>query len=989
MTLLKKLIFSLVLLVFCATAAAGEGRTTLNWNYGWTFARVLPGNERTQDVGAMKPGDAIISEKMEEPVPVRLPHDWAIAGPFDEKSRNGGQGKLPWRGVGWYFKTFELPKTDTDRAVILDFDGCMAFPEVYVNGIFAGGWDYGYVPFQIDITKYLKFGEKNTVAVRCDVRKHASRWYPGAGIYRNVKWIQCSSKARLPMGSVFVSTPEISNGKADVAVSINADVDPELESPVYADVRIFDSNGKTAAETFALPLQENGGTAAKTTLSVIAPKLWSPDSPKLYSLKVTLRACARCSGFQPQNETNREMIFDEIEIPFGIRSIEWTADDGFHLNGKRLQLKGVNLHHDQGICGAASHPAAIERQLRIMKEMGVNAIRTSHNPNSAAFMDLCDQMGFIVWNELFDKWDATVDLFDQTRFDEFTERQARQLVYRDRNRPSVCVWSIGNEVFDVEHGRKGSSNPFLDGPRRVRHIADCFRKFDPTRKTAFGCCVSGTCTPDDHTRDAVDVIGWNYGAQYRKARIRYPEKTMVYSESASAVSTRGYYELPHPGKKDQFNAETHQIDGYDWCSVPWGDIPDVEFDRMEKDRYVAGEFVWTGFDYLGEPSPFNEDARSSYFGIVDLCGIPKDRYFLYRSYWNQNDETLHILPHWNWKVGDKLPVYLYSSGDSAELFLNGKSLGKKAKLKELLPLKNETLTFTKTPPAISASSSETRDGKSNTPEKAFDADSDTRWCASSERNGEWLRLDFEKEIQPLGQIITLEQHAEKYRLRLEISADGQTWETVFTHERNSALGNTIQIPASAWTKPARSFRLIFDETVPGTWASVREWRFTDELSESNTLPPYYAVIDKYRLRWEDVPYEPGILEAVAFRDGKEIGRRTLRTAGETAAIRLTPEKTSFGGNDDLIFILAEAVDEDGVLSPNEMRSFSVSVEGPAELVGIGNGNPMGYDPLTDGVHQLFYGKAMIVLRSTDGNGKEIRLKAVSEGIQGSEVILRK
>lgn len=989
MTLLKKLLFSFALFAFCSATVANEGRTIVNWNYGWTFARVAPGNERAEEVGSLKPGDAQIPEKLESSVPVRLPHDWAIAGPFDEQSRNGGQGKLPWRGVGWYFKSFDLSRDDAARAVILDFDGCMAFPEVYVNGVYVGGWDYGYVGFQLDITRYLKFGDKNTVAVRCDVRKHASRWYPGAGIYRNVTWIQCSPKAWLPKGSVFVSTPKITQEKAEVAVSIEAKVNSSLTDSLCADATILAPNGEPVAKLDALPLRENGGTSGKATLSVPSPQLWSPETPSLYRLKVTLRASAPRSGVQTKDDTKDAAVLDEIETPFGIRTVEWTADDGFHLNGKRLQLKGVNLHHDQGICGAASHPAAVERQLRIMKEMGVNAIRTSHNPNSSVFMDLCDRLGFVVWNELFDKWDATVDLFDQTKFDEFTERQARQLVYRDRNRPSVCVWSIGNEVFDVERGEKGSSNPFLDGPRRVQHIADCFRRLDPTRKTAFGCCVSATCTPDNHTRDGVDVIGWNYGAQYQKGRLRYPEKSMVYSESASAVSTRGYYELPHPGQKDQFNATTHQVDGFDWCSVPWGDIPDVEFDRMEKDRYVAGEFVWTGFDYLGEPSPFNEDARSSYFGIVDLCGIPKDRYFLYRSYWNQKAETVWVLPHWNWNVGDKTPVYVYSSGDSAELFLNGKSLGKRSKMKALSAVKNDALAMTGVAPTISASSTENRNGQTNAPENAFDSNPETRWCASSNANGEWLRLDFETAIAPIPQLIVLEQSAEKYRFRLEISNDGQKWETAFTHDRAAATGNCVQIPAAALKAPASSFRLVFDETSPGAWASVREWRFAEKLSQSELLPSYYAVIDKYRLRWEDVSYEPGTLEAVAYRDGKEIGRQTLRTAGKINAIRLTPEKVRFANDDDLIFVLAEAIDKSGTLCPNEMRSFSVSIDGPAELVGIGNGNPMGYDSIGDASHPLFYGKAMIVLRSTDAEGKTVRLKVVSDGLQESETILEK
>ncbi|MDO4629022.1 MAG: glycoside hydrolase family 2 TIM barrel-domain containing protein [Planctomycetia bacterium] len=983
----KKMLFAFLcfasataLTAVSAFADGGNGeRVTENWNDGWSFACVIPGSERKEAVDTMKVGDARIPEPLQELKNVRLPHDWAISGPFDEKYPDGGQGKLPWRAVGWYFKT--LTPSDADRAYILDFDGCMAFPEVYVNDIYVGGWDYGYVGFQLDITKYLKIGEKNVIAVRCDVRQHGSRWYPGAGIYRNVKLITCSNDAWLPMGSVFVSTPSVTEKSATVKVAVKPEVlASNVEKDLTVSVEILAPGGQREAK-----IADYDGTE----IAVNTPKLWSPETPNLYQLKVQL---SKKNG----------SVLDSVEIPFGIRSVEWTADDGFYLNGKRYQLYGVNLHHDQGICGAASHPAAVRRQLRIMKDMGVNAIRTSHNPNSAVFMDVCDEMGFVVWNELFDKWDTTVDLLDQTKFDGFTDRQVRQFVARDQNRPSVCVWSIGNEVFDVECGEKGSSNPYLDGPRRVKHIADCYRKYDSTRKVAFGCCISGTCIPGNTTRDAVDVIGWNYRAQYRPAHITYPQKAMVYSESASAVSTRGYYELPHPEKKDIYNHETLQIDGYDRCSVPWGDIPDVEFDRMEKDRYCAGEFVWTGFDYLGEPSPFIKEARSSYFGIVDLCGMPKDRFFLYRSYWNKKDTTVHVLPHWNWNAGDNVPVYVYTNGDEVELFLNGRSLGKKQKKAKAFTLDDA---FESVRPKwdysvkFTASTEETLDGRRNLADKAFDGDAQTRWCASSGAKNEWVQIDFGKPAQAKTQVVRFERAPKEYIFRIEMSQDGKEWETICREEYNAKLGEIYTLALDEKTGTARYYRIVFEDLKPGNWASIIDWHFSEKVVENSELPSYYSVMDKYRLRWENIAYQPGTLVAVAYKNGQEIGRQTVRTAGEVVAIRLTPEKTAFSGDDDLCYVLVEAVDADGNLCPNAMTAFSVTVDGPAELVGIGNGNPMGYDILTDATHTVFYGKAMIVLRSRPSengeNGaisettKTVTLKATSAGIAGSEVKLNK
>lgn len=954
-------------------------REIRDFNEGWKFAPVSAGKERREPVtnaespDARKPFAPFIPEPLEEAKDVRLPHDWGIYGPFDTDPKTwGGQGKLPWRGVGWYVKTFNLTEEEAKKRVVFDFGGCMAFPEVYLNSGYIGGWDYGYMSFQADATKMLKAGE-NVLFVRCDTRRHGSRWYPGAGIYRPVKMILTSPGTWLPEGSVFVTTPEITAEKAVVQVDIMPQI--ALRHPAIKmkdldlTLTLTDPDGKVVECKPEVTLNEE---TAKALLTVPVPVLWDVDSPKLY--RVTVRVDQ-----------------DELSVPFGIRKIGWTADDGFHLNGRRVQLHGVNLHHDQGILGSAAHPAAIERQLRIMKEMGVNAIRTSHNPPSREFLDLCDRLGFIVWDELFDKWDGTSDLLDQQFFNDYTKRQVRRFVERDRNHPCVCVWSIGNEIWDIEQNIKGGSNPNLDAPERVKHVAECFRQFDRTRPVGLGCFVEGSCGPESHVRDSLDVTGWNYGAKYREARERYPQMPLLYTESASAVSSRGFYQLPHPICKESYDSENLQVDGYDWVSASGPrDIPDVDFDRMETDRYVAGEFVWTGFDYIGEPTPFDRQARSSYFGIVDLCGIPKDRFFLYRSYWAPEKTTVHILPHWNWEGRQEIvPVYVYTNGDSAELFLNGKSLGFRKKAKETPKAENQAAKSEHLWPEkvrFSASSEEVHARGVNAAKDAFDGRYETRWCASDKTPNEWLMVDFGELVPFKPQQIVFEKQCSNYDVKLEISPDGQNWETIPLPKTN---GSEMRIPGIQG-KTARFFRLQFGEVLNGAWASVREWNFgTTRPSDPQAVPEYYEVINKYRLRWEDVPFEPGTLEAVAYRDGKEIGRETVRTAGEPAAVRLTPEKARFASSDDLLYVLIEAVDSLGTPCPWDSRKVTASVTGPAEIVGIDAGNPMCFETIADAEQSLFFGKAMLVLRSKPGiESEEVKATVQAEGLKAGIISLK-
>ncbi|MCD6303339.1 MAG: DUF4982 domain-containing protein [Planctomycetes bacterium] len=772
---------------------------------------------------------------------VRLPHDWAIAGPFDASASNGRTGKLPWRGEGWYRKVFTLRPAVSPRRVILLFDGVMAHPTVYVNGAVAGSWVYGYNAFWLDVTEHVRFGGKNVVAVHVDTWKHASRWYPGAGIYRKVTMLLVDP-LHVPVWGVYVTTPVVRADGATVRVRTTVANDTGRAADVTVRTTIIDAGGEPVARaSTSIRSQPGKSSQADQSLAVARPRLWNVDSPQLYTARTELMSGGR--------------LRDETETTFGIRSIEWTADDGLHINGRRVQLKGVDLHHDYGPLGAAALPAAIRRRLAILKDMGANAIRTSHNPRSTEFMNLCDRMGFVVFDEAFDKWGSTagyhVGAADFVR--DCAEREIRNFVLRDRNHPCVVAWSIGNEMSWIEVNRQGETAGM------VTAMAGFFKKYDPTRPVTMGCLVNGAARPENHALDALDITSWNYGRKYLNAKRCWPDKPIIYSESASALSTRGFYELPHPREKTEYSSR-HQVDSYDLNSASGPrDIPDWDFYRMEVDRYVAGEFVWTGFDYIGEPTPFAKEARSSYFGIIDLCGMPKDRYWLYRSHWRPQAATVHILPHWNWpgRIGKPVPVYVYTNGDEAELFLNGKSLGRRKK----------------------------------------------------------------KDCQP---------------------------------------------------DPA------------GRSAVHAGHRLADPPAEN----PYYEVIDRYRLRWENVTYQPGELRAVAYLAGKRIGQAEVRTAGPPARIRLSPDRRSIQADgDDLCYILVEAVDGRGTPCPLADNLVHFRVQGPATIAGIGNGNPLGMEPFHASQHRLFYGKAMLILRSIEGAGGTISVTAESEKLTPATVAL--
>ncbi len=880
--------------------------------------------------------------------PVRLPHDWAIAGPFEPNMPSGSSGKLPWKGVGWYRKSFQLDRPDGDR-VYLDFDGVMAFPRVYVNGKLAGEWDYGYSSFRIDATPHVNLRGKNVVAVRVDTTNHGTRWYPGAGIYRKVT-LQLRVPVHIAEWGVAITTPDVSNERATVSVEAAIENHAEAARDAAVEFTILDSSGAQVLRRTAEVTIQPGQVTLLESFEVANPRRWDVDDPALY----TLRTIVRVGG----------EVVDQQDAVFGIRTAELTTD-GLQLNGRRVQLQGACLHHDLGLLGAAFNTRAMERQLEIMQNMGVNAIRTAHNPPAPELLDLCDRMGLLVWDECFDKWDATADrVGDTPSHQQHAERHLRSMVMRDRNHPSVFVWSIGNEIGA---GGEGMT------PERIAMMRDVVRKYDATRPVGMACNVPDTASGP--ILDALDVTGWNYGRHYMTYHGRHPEKPIIYSESAAAVSTGGFYELPLPAHKSDISP-TRQVSSYDFNTAPWADVPDREFDLMKQDRFVGGEFVWTGIDYLGEPTPFDNESRSSYFGAVDLCGIPKDRFWLYRSHWRPEEPTVHILPHWNWpdRVGQPVPVFVYTNGDSAELFLNGRSLGCRTKGE---------------PPArpanfaagakVTASSSRPGAG----PEFAADGSYTQRWFASSPDPKQWVELDLGESRRVKCLELSFERECKRYGYKVLASDDGQQWQTIVMHvasEQAQGQGGD-HAGMHAVDVTARYLRIEIDKVLSVPWATysacIREVGVYPEAVESAFYLPTYD----YRLRWNEVAYEPGELKAVAYRGGVNVGEATVRTAGAPAKIRLTPDRIELQATgDDLSFVLVEALDENGVPCALAENSIAFAIDGPAEIAGVGNGDPTSFEPFQATQHKLFYGKAMLIIRTVEGAVGRIGIRAASEGL---------
>ena len=623
---------------------------------------------------------------------LNLPHDWAIEGSFNI-DYNGSTGKLPYWGIRWYRKTLELSQDDAGKQIYLDIDGAMSYASVWCNGQYVGGWPYGYASFRLDLTPYIRAGQKNVLAIRLDNPDDTSRWYPGSGIYRNV-WLVKTSPVHVEQWGTFVRNQQVDSENAVMEMGVNIenhagkDVQVKLQTSVYLQGKDGRPVGEevTQSMTKDIAIKKDSWSSARFQFKVDKPKLWDIDTPNCY--------VAVSRVFMDGKE------IDSYETPFGIRTIEFTHDQGFMLNGQKVAIKGVCMHHDLGALGAAFNEVAAERQLRIMKEMGANAIRTSHNPPAPELVALCDRMGLMMQLELADTWQKGKRKNDYNLlFDDWSEADMRSLVRHYRNHPSVIMWSIGNEMPDQTTDQ---------GVIIARNLTAYCHDEDPTRPTSLGCNKRDAVFRD--IVNQVDIFGLNYFHKtYPVFKEQNPTRRYHASETSSATSSRGEYFFPVTTDVND-SRSGFQLSSYDMTTIGWGCAPEVQFKMNEEYPFMSGEFVWTGFDYLGEPTPYNKDltnllnfsdpnelekarkeleelgkiktpSRSSYFGIVDLCGFPKDRYYNYKSYWRPDVPTVHILPHWNWqeRIGEITPVHIYTSGDAVELFLNGKSLGRREK----------------------------------------------------------------------------------------------------------------------------------------------------------------------------------------------------------------------------------------------------------------------------------------------------------------------
>ncbi|MBQ8070340.1 MAG: glycoside hydrolase family 2 protein [Bacteroidales bacterium] len=810
-----------MLMLSCGKSSFG-GREVLDFDNSWSFS--LTGEET--DASAPSFDDA--SWRV-----LNLPHDWSIEGDFEEDSPTGTGGGALRGGIGWYRKTFTVPSAWKDRKVSIEFDGVYMNSTVFVNGEEVGNRPNGFVSFSYDITPHLRFGKKNTVAVKVDNSLQPNlRWYSGSGIYRNVRLV-VTNPSRIAYSGTFVSAQLLSSSEAKVTISTEVEGDG---AGLIAKTSILDASGLVLASGEASVSEGK----AEAVVSIRSPHRWSIGDPYLYTARTEL-----ISGGK---------VIDECDTPFGVRTIRFDDKEGFFLNGEHVMINGVCLHHDLGCLGSAVNTRALERQLEILRGMGCNAIRTSHNPPAPELLDLCDRMGFLVQDEAFDVWRKKKTTYDYSRFfGEWYRKDLEDFVKRDRNHPSVIMWSIGNEVLEqwtdaaadtlslaeanllLNFGHQANTE---DGGTHVnavltKTLADIVRGLDTTRPVTAGCNETGTYNHLFQS-GALDVIGFNYhNVDIPSVGDNFPGKPFIVSESVSALMTRGYYRMPSdqmfvwPSRWDiPFYDPSLSCSSYDNCHVPWGNTHEEELKVIRDNPFVSGQFIWTGFDYIGEPTPYGWPARSSYFGIVDLAGFPKDVYYLYKSEWT--DETfIHLFPHWNWEEGQDVDMWCYYGGaDEVELFVNGVSQGRSSKTADRL-------------------------------------------------------------------------HA--------------------------------------------------------------EWR---------------------------VKFVPGKVEAAAYKDGKEIGRQRINTAGNPSQIRLTPDRAKLNADGkDLSFVTVEILDKEGNLCPWADNLVEFEVTGPAFIAGVDNGSPISMERFKDNKRHAFYGKCLVVLQNS-GSAGDISLKATSEGLETMEIQLR-
>ena len=774
---------------------------------------------------------------------VTLPHDWAIKGPFYQGPGTiigGGMGRLPVQGVAWYRRKLDIAAADARKSIFLDFDGTMSYAMVWVNGTLAGGWPYGYNSWRVDITKYVVPGGKNQIAVRIDNPANSSRWYPGAGIYRKV-WLTKTSPVHVAQWGTFVKADAVSAKSAKISFSTTISNDSKTDGNYIVKTTIYltDASGNKTGAAVAniapasIAVKASSNNSATGNVTIANPKLWQPLPAKIHSKYVAVTTV-----------TNGGKTLDVYETPFGIRDVKFDAKTGLVVNGVKTLIKGVNQHSDLGALGMAFNRRAAERQLEILRDMGCNAIRMSHNPPDPQLLELTDKMGFLVMDEVFDGWERKKTALDfHLIFPEWQEQDLRAMIRRDKNHPSIILWGFGNEVGEQYTDKEGAALA-----TRLINIA---KDEDPTRPYTLSMNYAKADMP---LPQVVDVIGLNYqGEGIRNApayaglqgitappsfpafHAKFPDKVILSLENAAAVSSRGEYMFPvydgdsSPIKDGQGgDSKTRQVSAYDLYTVDFGSSADKVFATMAKYPFVAGGFVWSGWDYLGEPTPYSL-SRSSYFGIIDLAGFKKDRYYLYQSQWRPELPMAHILPHWNWpnRIGETTPVHVFTSGDEAELFLNGKSLGRKK------------------------------------------------------------------------------------------------------------------------------------------------------------MAQY-----EYRIRWNDVKYQPGELKLIAYKNGKKWAEEILKTTGAPQKLSLAADRSTIKADgDDLSFITVRVADADGSTIPSAKNVLNFSIEGPGEIVATDNGDAANMVPFPSHQREAFNGYALVIVRAKAGKTGIIKVKAETDGLAGGVVMV--